>query len=1151
MKNKLLKAGILAFALITGNAIQAQDLWTNSAMNGFGYQNNTTVHGMNIFNSELYAATGSDSGYVYKSSTGHPNSWTKVFSDPISISVDAITSTTVGGGNLYIASGSNWPDTSRVMRSTNGTTWSTYFMTSGRVNFITPFKGSGSVDSIYVFEDNGLVQKSFYNSNDPLNIAGSWDTVFNLNLFSPSAITTIFNGGTALYLGTSSAELFKTTDGNNWVKNTFVGNGFGDGSNKGISAIGYFGGQIYIATNNNTLGSQLWRSSDEITWTMVQQFPNNFSKVTSMNVANGKLWLTLYNNFGPGQVLNTSDGISFYTSNSNGFGNVSISGNAASTIQFGNNIYWGGENYGFGGKAAGSNFGAQIWRTCTATPPSLNLGADQTVCLGTSVTLNAGPGAVAYLWNDGSTAQTNSVTAPGIFSVQYIGSNGCSAMDTMVLSTSIGPTVTVSNPVLGSPIDICSGTSTTVTGTAISNRYIPDPPIHKITNDSISDTLPAVMDSISVSGLTSACSCDALMSVTIDSMYHTYIGDLNLIIHAPDGSSTFLSQQHGGSEDNFFGTTFIMNAGQQITTATPPFIGSFYPEGDFHALTGNPNGAWALEVMDLAGGDDGKLKGWTIRFKADDTVISYSWSPAAGVTSLSTLNTVLTPSVSTTYTLTATNSSGCSSQTLVDFNVAHLTFAQRADTACYGKSIDITVDGGTANTLWSPSTDLNTTYGPTVTSTLSSSIHYYVTDTIFGCPVKDSIYIYENGQMFLNSPSPVGICNNDTAMLGASASGGSAPYIYKWDAGGTYLYGDTIRPVLTSGTSYTITATDAAGCYANGGTSVSVMPSTDVYGHVSYSGGTVNGSNVVLYKYYPFLTQFDTSQVTTTDASGNFYFPAVDHNNYIIEVYPDPSYTTLVPTYYGNQYLWDSATVLAHDCSMNDTLNITAVEYLPVTGPGSLQGVILEGPGYTGGFMSINGGQIRIPGEPIPGIDVKLGRNPGGALVTSTITDGTGNYSFNGVPLNNAGEHYTIYVDIPGLGRDSSYNVTLDATNNQFVNLDYYVDSTVVYIVDNVTTEITDNNNINKAKTESFDIYPNPSKGNATITYTIAEEGKVSLSVYDLLGVKVADLVNDEKPAGIYHYSLSEKDSGLSNGVYFISMVTKGKKETHRLVISK
>ncbi len=61
--------------------------------------------------------------------------------------------------------------------------------------------------------------------------------------------------------------------------------------------------------------------------------------------------------------------------------------------------------------------------------------------------------------------------------------------------------------------------------------------------------------------------------------------------------------------------------------------------------------------------------------------------------------------------------------------------------------------------------------------------------------------------------------------------------------------------------------------------------------------------------------------------------------------------------------------------------------------------------------------------------------------------------------------------------------------------------------------------------------YPNPFNPETQIKYQIPKQTRVSLKVYDLLGNKIASLVDEELPAGFY--SVKFNGSSLSSGIYF------------------
>jgi hypothetical protein len=389
--------------------------------------------------------------------------------------------------------------------------------------------------------------------------------------------------------------------------------------------------------------------------------------------------------------------------------------------------------------------------------------------------------------------------------------------------------------------------------------------------------------------------------------------------------------------------------------------------------------------------------------------------------------------------------------------------------------------------------------------------------------------------MFTNVFSPTA-CLGDSATINPIVSGGVPPYSYVWDQGGTYYYTPTLTLAPTSSVTFTLTVTDANGCYSIANPGITVSPLTEMYGSIDYSGGPlVNGGTAVLLNWYPNFTTFDTVQAYAINAAGTYLFSAVPAGNYLIKVFPDTLlYPLTVPTYFGDQYLWNLAQVKNHGCIDVDTANIFMVEGVAGVGPGMLQGIVLEGPGFG-----------RLEGDPIPGIDIKLGRNPGGTLVTQTTTNATGQFTFDNIDINTLGEYYTVYVDLPGRDRDSTYNVIVTASNTTFNQLDYAVDSNSVYPINPIVTSIGNSNFVNENK---FSVYPNPFNENTTIAYTLSVDAEVRLEIYNVLGVKIQNILSTKQQAGEFKYVLDNK---VNAGVYFINLTINGKTTTQRVLKMK
>lgn len=64
--------------------------------------------------------------------------------------------------------------------------------------------------------------------------------------------------------------------------------------------------------------------------------------------------------------------------------------------------------------------------------------------------------------------------------------------------------------------------------------------------------------------------------------------------------------------------------------------------------------------------------------------------------------------------------------------------------------------------------------------------------------------------------------------------------------------------------------------------------------------------------------------------------------------------------------------------------------------------------------------------------------------------------------------------------------------------------------------------------------YPNPFNPTTTIIYSIAEENKVDLKIYDILGSEIKTLVNETKVPGNYEIELI--GSNLASGIYFYKL---------------
>ncbi len=431
------------------------------------------------------------------------------------------------------------------------------------------------------------------------------------------------------------------------------------------------------------------------------------------------------------------------------------------------------------------------------TVPVVTGSGATTFCTGGSVTLTS-TAATSYLWSNGATTQSITVNQSGTYSCTVDGTTACPA-------TSNAVTVTV-NPMSvsagASSTNICSGQqvalNSSATGAGVGNQT------QASTNSTVynipDNNATGITSTIAVSGINpSTLVAGAVVSVTVN-ITHTYTGDLEIRLVSPSGQSILLSNRRGGSGNNFTGTTFSMSASTLISAGSPPFSGSYIPDGNLSSFTGNANGNWQLKVIDLDASDVGTLNNWTFRINTQvPTTMSYVWTSNPSGFNSTSQNPTASPTVSpTTYIVTATESiTGCTGSNSVTVNISNPVVTVSPSTAiCAGSSATLTANGANSYS-WSPSTGLNATTGATVIATPASTTTYIVTGTnTGGCSDSKSVTVTVN-------PLPNVTANNVSGCAGSSIALAGTP------AGGNY---SQPNPYTGTSTTYTYTYTDANGC---------------------------------------------------------------------------------------------------------------------------------------------------------------------------------------------------------------------------------------------------------------------------------------------------------------------------------------------------
>jgi len=228
------------------------------------------------------------------------------------------------------------------------------------------------------------------------------------------------------------------------------------------------------------------------------------------------------------------------------------------------------------------------------------------------------------------------------------------------------------------------------------------------------------------------------------------------------------------------------------------------------------------------------------------TGLTYSWSPATGLSSTTSANPTVTLPNTTgfpftqTYTLTVTNpATGCASTGTVAVTVNPLPIATPgvAPTFCSGGSARLGVPPALGTTYrWSPATGLSSTTSANPTVTLSNTTGAPITQTYTltatnstNCTSTATVVVTVNPLPIAVAGAAVTVCAGSAAPLGAPPVAGLT---YSWSpttglssatsANPTVTLPNTTGAPLTQ--TYTLTTTSAAGCSSTGSVAVTVNP---------------------------------------------------------------------------------------------------------------------------------------------------------------------------------------------------------------------------------------------------------------------------------------------------------------------------------------
>jgi hypothetical protein len=211
---------------------------------------------------------------------------------------------------------------------------------------------------------------------------------------------------------------------------------------------------------------------------------------------------------------------------------------------------------------------------------------------------------------------------------------------------------------------------------------------------------------------------------------------------------------------------------------------------------------------------------------------TFAWSPAGSLNASNVQNPIASPTVSTDYTVTVTDSLGATAQASTSVTVdASLIVSASPSTINPGETSVLSAvgAGGTPpyTYSWVPVETLDDPVSATPVASPSITTLYLVTLTdSVGAQVGGSVTVTVN-LVVSASATPININEGESSQLSSTVQGGTPPYSYSWTPTGSLNNSTIANPIATPAvtTSYSLVVQDNVGAVAFTEVTVTVNPS--------------------------------------------------------------------------------------------------------------------------------------------------------------------------------------------------------------------------------------------------------------------------------------------------------------------------------------
>jgi gliding motility-associated-like protein len=501
------------------------------------------------------------------------------------------------------------------------------------------------------------------------------------------------------------------------------------------------------------------------------------------------------------------------------------------------------------------------------TTPVNNAGIDQTICNGDSVLI--GTPAIAgntYSWSPTTGLSSSTAAQPfasPTVTTTYIltvtnSTSGCQGVDTVVVNVNPLP---VANA--GSNQIACSGDSVQIGTPAVSGVTYSWLPVTGLSSSTVAQPMasPASTTSytLTVTNTTTGCQNTDVVVVTVGTSPVANAGANQAICNSD-------SVQIGTPA--IAGNTYSWSPATDLSSSTiaQPFASPVVTTTYTLTVTSSASGCQSIDSVVVtvnplpvanAGADQLGCNG-------DSVVIgspaiagnTYSWSPATGLSSSTSAQPNASPAVTTTYTLTVTNSTtGCTNTDVVIVTVSPLpvTDAGPDRIICAGDSIGIGTALVSGNTYsWSPVAGLSSsTVAQPNASPATTTTYTVIVTNASGCSDTDLVMVTVNPAPVANAGSGGTICKGDSVQIGSGPVAGNS---YSWSPATGLSSSTSSQPYASPSTTTTYTLTETIGSCSATSTVTVVVQTPSIYAGADQmicdgSGGLLGSPAVNGYVY--------------------------------------------------------------------------------------------------------------------------------------------------------------------------------------------------------------------------------------------------------------------------------------------------------------